>query len=226
MKLDKALSNISEKNNFIYLTLALIMLLIAAALVQLLQDNVIEYVIQGIMVVIFIVCFVSLRFDQKWTHFLRGLAVVWIAVIAAKHLFHIKEMSILMLSLTLVFFYGTFQSLVRKILFSGQIDTNKLIGSVALFLLLGLMWAVAYLLLLEVDPLAFRGLEAIPWEDNFSNSAYFSFVTLTTLGYGDISPVTPIAKTLVYLESVVGVFYMAVVVSSLVSSNLGRNTAR
>lgn len=76
MKLDKALSNISEKNNFIYLTLALIMLLIAAALVQLLQDNVIEYVIQGIMVVIFIVCFVSLRFDQKWTHFLRDLAVV------------------------------------------------------------------------------------------------------------------------------------------------------
>ncbi|WP_254662444.1 potassium channel family protein, partial [Vibrio parahaemolyticus] len=66
----------------------------------------------------------------------------------------------------------------------------------------------------------------IPWEDNFSNSAYFSFVTLTTLGYGDISLVTPIAKTLVYLESVVGVFYMAVVVSSLVSSNLGRNTAR
>ncbi|MDF4896930.1 two pore domain potassium channel family protein, partial [Vibrio parahaemolyticus] len=60
MNLDKALSNISEKNNFIYLTLALIMLLIAAALVQLLQDNVIEYVIQGIMVVIFIVCFVSL----------------------------------------------------------------------------------------------------------------------------------------------------------------------
>lgn len=226
MNLDKALSNISEKNNFIYLTLALIMLLIAAALVQLLQDNVIEYVIQGIMVVIFIVCFVSLRFDRKWTHFLRGLAVVWIAAIAAKHLFHIKEMSILMLSLTFVFFYGTFQSLVRKILFSGQIDTNKLIGSVALFLLLGLMWAVAYLLLLELDPFAFRGLEATPWGDNFSNSAYFSFVTLTTLGYGDISPVTPIAKTLVYLESVVGVFYMAVVVSSLVSSNLGRNTAR
>lgn len=57
MNLDKALSNISEKNNFIYLTLALIMLLIAAALVQLLQDNVIEYVIQGIMVVIFIAWF-------------------------------------------------------------------------------------------------------------------------------------------------------------------------
>lgn len=127
-----------------------------------------------------------------------------------------------MLALTFVFFYGTFQSLVRQILFTGQIDTNKLIGSLALFLLLGLMWAVAYLFLLELDPQAFNGLQAIKWEDNFSNSAYFSFVTLTTLGYGDISPVTPIAKTLVYLESIVGVFYMAVVVSSLVSSKLER----
>ncbi|EOW9230195.1 potassium channel family protein [Vibrio cholerae] len=220
MRLGKPLPNISEKNNFIYFTLALIILLISSALVQLLQDNVMEYVMQGIIVVIFIVCFVSLHFDRKWTHFLRGLALVWVGAIVTQHLFYIKEMNILMLALIFVFFYGTFQSLVRQILFSGKIDTNKLIGSLALFLLLGLMWAVAYLLLLELDPQAFHGLQAIPWADNFSNSAYFSFVTLTTLGYGDISPVTPIAKTLVYLEAVVGVFYMAVVVSSLVSSNL------
>ncbi|CAB1257929.1 Potassium channel protein [Vibrio cholerae] len=221
MKLGKPLPNINEKNNFIYLTLALIMLLISSALVQLLQDNAMDYVMQGIIVVTFIVCFVSLHFDHKWTRFLRGLAVVWLGAITAQHLFHIQKMDLLMLALTFVFFYGTFQSLIRQILFSGKIDTNKLIGSLALFLLLGLMWAVAYLLLLELDPQAFHGLQAIPWADNFSNSAYFSFVTLTTLGYGDISPVTPIAKTLVYLESVVGVFYMAVVVSSLVSSNLG-----
>ncbi|ENM3930080.1 two pore domain potassium channel family protein [Vibrio cholerae] len=221
MKLGKPLPNINEKNNFIYLTLALIMLLISSALVQLLQDNAMDYVMQGIIVVTFIACFVSLHFDHKWTRFLRGLAVVWLGAITAQHLFHIQKMDLLMLALTFVFFYGTFQSLIRQILFSGKIDTNKLIGSLALFLLLGLMWAVAYLLLLELDPQAFHGLQAIPWADNFSNSAYFSFVTLTTLGYGDISPVTPIAKTLVYLESVVGVFYMAVVVSSLVSSNLG-----
>lgn len=221
MKLGKTLPNINEKNNFIYLTLALIMLLISSALVQLLQDNAMDYVMQDIIVVIFTVCFVSLHFDHKWTQFLRGLAVVWLGAITAQHLFHIQKMDLLMLALTFVFFYGTFQSLIRQILFSGKIDTNKLIGSLALFLLLGLMWAVAYLLLLELDPQAFHGLQAIPWADNFSNSAYFSFVTLTTLGYGDISPVTPIAKTLVYLESVVGVFYMAVVVSSLVSSNLG-----
>ncbi|MEL4387448.1 ion channel [Shewanella xiamenensis] len=56
--------------------------------------------------------------------------------------------------------------------------------------------------------------------DNFDQLV--NGIGITTLGYGDISPVTPIAKTLVYLESIVGVFYMAVVVSSLVSSNLER----
>lgn len=222
MKLSRATQKISQKNNFIYLTLALIMLLISASLVQLLRGNITEYVIRSIIIIIFIVCFVSLQFDRKWTHFLRGLVVTWIGATVTQYTLNIQETSLLMLALTLIFFCGTFQSLVRQILFSGKIDNNKLIGSVALFLLLGLMWAVTYLILVELDPLSFHGLEAIKWEDNFSNSAYFSFVTLTTLGYGDITPVTPIAKTLVYLESIVGVFYMAVVVSSLVSSNLER----
>lgn len=44
-------------------------------------------------------------------------------------------------------------------------------------------------------------------------------MTLTTLGYGDILPITPIAKVFAYLEAIVGVFYMAIVVSSLVSSS-------
>ncbi|MCV5231345.1 potassium channel family protein, partial [Escherichia coli] len=89
-----------------------------------------------------------------------------------------------------------------------------------LFLLLGLMWAIAYLILLEFSPEAFTGMEAISWGQNFSNAAYFSFVTLTTLGYGDISPLTPLAPVAVYLEAITGVFYMAIVGSSLVSSNI------
>ncbi len=104
MKIGKPLSNISEKNNFIYLTLALIILLISASLAQLLQNNAMDYVMQGIIVVIFIVCFVSLHFDRKWTHFLRGLALVWIGAIVAQHLFNIQEMNLLMLALTFVFF--------------------------------------------------------------------------------------------------------------------------
>jgi voltage-gated potassium channel Kch len=47
---------------------------------------------------------------------------------------------------------------------------------------------------------------------------YFSFVTLTTLGYGDISPVTPVAQVLVVLEAVTGMFYIAIIVASLIGA--------
>ena len=81
------------------------------------------------------------------------------------------------------------------------------------------MWAIAYLLILEFSPSSFTGLEAKNWGDNFSNAAYFSFVTLTTLGYGDISPISPVAQVIVYLEAIAGVFYMAIVVASLVGAS-------
>lgn len=57
-------------------------------------------------------------------------------------------------------------------------------------------------------------------KDNF---IYFSFVTLTTLGFGDLLPVSPLARFLVYMEAVTGVFYMAIVVSSLVGARMSKS---
>ncbi|UYI49038.1 potassium channel family protein [Vibrio natriegens] len=220
MVIGKKLKNINEENNFFYLTLSLIVLLIGSASAQMVNEGAIEYILQACTVVTFIVCFASLRFDKTWSRFLYTLFAVWVFVIVIKTIFHIQEMNVVMLALTFAFFFGTFKSIARQILFTGHVNSNKVIGSVALFLLLGLMWAIAYLILLEFSPQAFTGMEAISWGQNISNAAYFSFVTLTTLGYGDISPLTPLAQVIVYLEAITGVFYMAIVVSSLVSSNI------
>ncbi len=81
-----------------------------------------------------------------------------------------------------------------------------------------------YLFIAQAIPGAFNGVEQMLWYDNFANIAYYSFVTLTTLGYGDISPVAPIARFLVYIEAVVGVFYMAILVASLIG--VGINEAK
>ena len=58
--------------------------------------------------------------------------------------------------------------------------------------------------------------------NNPRHSHNSSFVTLTTLGYGDISPNTPFAQVAVYMEAIAGVFYMAIVVASLVSAGLAQ----
>ncbi|MCP4331206.1 MAG: two pore domain potassium channel family protein [Gammaproteobacteria bacterium] len=82
--------------------------------------------------------------------------------------------------------------------------------------MIGLIWALLYLFLAQTIPGAFNGLNQAVWHDNFADVAYYSFVTLTTLGYGDISPVTPMVRFLVYMEAIPGVFYMAILAASLI----------
>jgi len=115
----------------------------------------------------------------------------------------------------------------RQVLFTGGITGNDVVGAICIYMLLGLIWAMLYLFLAQTMPGAFNGLPQAPWLDNFSAAVYFSFVTITTLGYGDISPAMPMARFLVIMEAIIGVFYMAILVASLIGVRLsGRGTAQ
>lgn len=98
------------------------------------------------------------------------------------------------------------------------ITRNRLLGSVCVYLLMGVAWAIAYTIVEMVSPGSFRGFEPRMGQGWDSNWLYFSFVTMSTLGYGDISPVTPIARMLAYLQAVFGLFYIAILVAGLVGA--------
>ena len=217
--LSKKAQRINNQNNFFYLTLALVFLLISASLDKVITSGFLQYILEVFTFITFGICLLSLRFDKNWFRFLLLLVVAWLIAVITRTVLGIEEIEIIMLLLMFTFFYGTFCSIMRQILFTGSITANKIIGSMALFLLLGLMWAIGYLILIHFLPGSFQGINKGAWHENFADAAYFSFVTLTTLGYGDILPILPIAKVLAYLEAIVGVFYMAIVVSSLVSSS-------
>ncbi len=213
---------INQQNNFFFTTAALIALLISASLVQVVPEGILEFIIEGLTVVTFIVCILSLRFDKTWYRFMVGLIFCWLAATLVRNIFNIVILDYLTLVLMFAFFGGAFRSIARQILFVGKVDTNKVIGSIALFLLMGLMWSIIYIFIVAISPESFVGIDARPWKENWSQLAYFSFVTLTTLGYGDISPQTPFAQVAVYMEAIAGVFYMAMVVASLVSVGLAQ----
>jgi hypothetical protein len=108
----------------------------------------------------------------------------------------------------------------RKAVFgSGRMTSDRVAGAIAVYLLLGLLWALAYGVISATDPDSFRGVESfsVGKPGAQMDFIYFSFVTLTTLGYGDISPVAPIAKTLAWLEAVFGQLFLAVTIARLVS---------
>ena len=100
-----------------------------------------------------------------------------------------------------------------------RVDPNVLCAGVAGFLMLALLWAPAYAAVARLNPHAFT-LPAAPDApgalDGFS-ALYFSVITLCTVGYGDIAPVSRVARMLAMMEAITGLFYMAVLISRLVS---------
>ena len=96
-------------------------------------------------------------------------------------------------------------------------------GAVAAYLLIGMMWSLAYYLVTLCIPEAFSvqgSLTAGDRESLQSKLFYFSFVTLTTLGYGDIVAVHPVARMLVILEGVTGQLFPVILISRLVTLHL------
>lgn len=98
---------------------------------------------------------------------------------------------------------------------AGPITFHRLQGAVAAYLLLGVIWAWAYALVETVRPGAFSG--TVNPRDGARGFLYFSFVTLTTTGYGDVLPVHPVARSLTNLEAVTGTLYIAILLARLVS---------
>jgi hypothetical protein len=105
---------------------------------------------------------------------------------------------------------------LKYILVATEVDNETLCACLSGFLMIGLLWASGYILLGQLNPKAFGF--AVPGQtmDGFE-AFYFSFVTLSTIGYGDITPVSRVAKMLCIMEAVAGMFYVAVLVARLVS---------
>src|SRR6266576_4059031 len=107
-------------------------------------------------------------------------------------------------------------NLLRFILRAPSVNTEVLCASISAYLMLGLMWTMAYWLVDQLTPGAFA-FNAGPRSMNGFNGFYFSFITLSTVGYGDITPVSRIARWLAAMEAMTGLLYVAVLIARLVS---------
>jgi hypothetical protein len=123
------------------------------------------------------------------------------------------------LSSAILLFLGTLECF-RAIFRPGRVDRERLFGSLSLYLLLGLIFAIIFAVVEELLPGSFNHLDNLAAGGKISplgQLIYFSYVTIATLGYGDIVPVSGPAKGLVILEAIIGQMYLVVVVARLVS---------
>ena len=111
----------------------------------------------------------------------------------------------------------------------GPITAQRIQGAVAVYLLLGLGWAFAYRLIAVARPDAFvfsAAMEGTLRDDHTWRFVYFSFITLTTVGFGDITAAHPVARSLVLCEALVGQLFPAILLARLVSMELYHRWSR
>lgn len=214
---------VSEKNNFLYLTVGIVLLLFVGAISDQFEGVIGHQLVQAFSVINIVVGIYGFESGKKWFHSTLGIIVSIVSVIIIGIVFELMQLYYLHLALLFCFYIWAITLAAKRVLFTGAIDANKIVGAICIYLLMGLIWAIMYLFIAQAVPASFNGLEQVIWYDNFADVAYYSFVTLTTLGYGDISPVAPIARFLVYMEAVVGVFYMAILVASLIGVGINES---
>jgi hypothetical protein len=158
----------------------------------------------------------------------RGRAALWVGLalvipaLAGKWLNHFRPDLVpaaVFLLLGLVFMGFVVGCLLRSIVRASRVTFEVLCAGISAYLLLGLLWVFAYGLVGGLDHSAFVFSVGPAGTQTMSgfNAFYFSFTTLTTAGYGDITPVSKPARMLAALEMIVGVLYVAVLISRLVA---------
>ena len=160
----------------------------------------------------------------KWT----ALGVLVLTTILLwGNIFGLIQSSTLVIDGLLVLYLGMMvASFSHHIFTSKQVDVELISAALCLYLLLAMLWTSLFTLLEGFMPGSFAGsglAQAETIREYHQYFSYLSFVTITTLGYGDITPQTPLAMTLCQIEAILGQFFIAVLVARLVGIQVAQS---
>ncbi|RLD60993.1 MAG: hypothetical protein DRI95_14745 [Bacteroidetes bacterium] len=123
----------------------------------------------------------------------------------------------------LIYFIYILIKLIIQLIKTENVDSDVIMESINIYLIIGLVGAIVLNVVNHFIP---GSINTIPAESGkFHDYLYFSFVTLTTLGYGDISPVLPMAKAVAVFLAIIGQFYIAIVMAFLISKFISQKSS-
>lgn len=144
------------------------------------------------------------------------IALIGLVGKASADVFVSRELTVWDHWFNLIFFIAVLVFLISAVVKAKQVNADTVFAAAGVFMLMGIVWAYAFMLVYAADPAAFS---LGPQDLTQTGSAllHFSFTTLTTVGYGSISPMSDMARMLSDLEALIAQLYLAVVVARLVS---------
>jgi hypothetical protein len=185
--------------------------------------------IEGLLLTFMLVSAV-LAVSNRWSTLLSSLALAVVAI-GARWLHHLyaNQLSPIVYLVPVLALLGFVLVIYLTYILRAKIVTfGVLCGAVSTYLMLGLGWAMAYVLIANLNPTAFATSDHSMGPNTMTgfNAFYFSFVTLSTVGYGDIVPVSRTARLLAALEATTGTLFVAMLIARLVSMHSASRSER
>jgi hypothetical protein len=168
-----------------------------------------------------IVAGVMATFKQRWLRFLVIiLAVASLVSVWVEHVYHIKGLTLLNAILGILFLTLLLAILIVQVFQKGEVTPDRIRGAIVVYLLIGGMWSFFYFIIALHKPDSFnwpQGMVVGDLQAIQQTLTYFSFITLTTTGYGDVTPAIPLTRTLAMFEALAGQLYLVITLTRLVS---------
>lgn len=164
------------------------------------------------VVILMAAIFTSSSYRELFILFVLG-AILYTAFLFSQHS---GDFGLINAILSLAFFSFVFVKILQYILRKGEITLNDVYACVCGYLILGIVATPFISLISQLSPTAFK----VPAETSYYDYIYFSYITLTTVGYGDITPIHPLAKSFSILLSIFGQLYLAIIVAIIIGKFL------
>ncbi|MGD8558550.1 MAG: ion channel [Gammaproteobacteria bacterium] len=217
---------LAQENRFVLLFISLVVFMVASPLVKSLQNIEMTFWSNAIMAFLFMLAAIFAVSKSRSSKIIGALFTILIAALQVVQLFAEQTATLMLFHILTVAYLGYVIILVTGYVFAQQhINANKTFASLCVYILLGFVWALIYSFLEILQPGSFlmSFVEANnSWQMRFGQGQsviplYYSLVTMTTLGYGDIIPVTDSARMFAAMQAVIGQLYIAVLVARLVA---------
>lgn len=221
-----------QQARFTQLLIAVSLLLVVAPLAGVFQHQLGRTFAACLIVVVWagvlIVAALAVSEHNRQSRVAIGLALACILLSVPAHLMDSPALRITQDVLAILLFAHIVRLLIRALFRQRTVDHDTIAASLCGYLLIGVGFAVVYSLVIEINADAIRippssdtQRETMRFGDHTTGTTlYFSFVTLTTLGYGDIVPVSMPAQLLTTAEALIGQFYLVVLVARLVGLHI------
>jgi hypothetical protein len=205
------------KSRFLYIVLVIMLVILIMPFIR--HAGALGWLTSSLLIAMIpLASYYALSANRKRAIVLLLLSLPFV-LLDAVHLFYVnRDLSVLMYCFgTLLYFYIVVL-LLKDLLMRATITTDMIYCAISIYLLIGIMWAGVYGLLESMAPGSFSA------PSGSVDYVYFSFVTLTTVGYGDVAPLTVLAKRLAIFEAGMGGIYMAIIVALIVGRYLSPQT--